>query len=245
MIKKIIGIIIILIVIGLGAAYLYRNAIVETAIEEATTYALKVDSDLGSASLGIMAGRLELNKYTIANPGGFQAQNLFSMDHGVLVLDAGSVFDKEIVVDTLILDGIRLDLEQIDMKNNVKQVLDNIGQMDFGSSSESDKTMKIRHVSVRNIGVNASASIMNKKQFEKSLTLENFTMNDVGGASGTTISGAIATVLKEVLARASTAGASQMGITIDTDKLKDEATQKIETEVKDQLKNLGGALKGK
>lgn len=245
MIKKIIGICLIVIVIGLGAAYLYRNSIVENSIEEATTYALKVDSDLGSADLGIWAGRLELNDYEIANPGGFQTKDLFAMKHGVVVLDAGSVFDKEIVIDTLILDGIRLSLEQIDTKNNVKQILDNIKQLDLGSSSESDQSIRIKHVALRDIGVDATATIMGKKQFEKSLSLDNFTMNNIGGASGTTISGAIATILREVLSRTSSVGASRLGITIDTQKLKDEATKKIESEVKDQLKNIGGALQKK
>lgn len=243
--KKIIGICFILVILGLGAAYLYRNSIVESAIEEATTYALKVDADLGSAALGIWSGKLELNKYKIANPGGFQAENLFVMNHGLLVMNTGSIFDNEIIVDTLTLDGIRLHLEQIDTKNNIKQILDNLKQFDFGSSSaENEKSVKIKYAKVTDIGVDAVVTILGKEQYNKSLTLDNFTMNEIGGKSGTTVAGSIAILLKEILSRASTAGTAQMGLNFDTDAIKDEAKKKIESEVKNQLKDIGGALKG-
>ncbi|MCK5126248.1 MAG: hypothetical protein KAR42_08320 [candidate division Zixibacteria bacterium] len=242
MIKKILGVVFILVIIGIGAAYIYRNMIVETTVEEATTYALGVDADLGSAGLDIGAGSLELNDYTIENPEGFEADNFFEMNLAKLVLDAGSVFDDEIVVDTLVLEGIRLSMEQIDTKNNIKAILDNIKKVDFGESSDSDQKMKIKYAAIRDIGIDATATFMGKKQLDKSFVVDNFTMNDIGGDSGATIAEVTSKVLKEILTRASAAGTSQLGI--DVDKLKEEAKDKVESEVKSQLKGLGDKLKG-
>ncbi len=242
--KNIIGILVIFIIVGLGSAYFYRNMIVESAVEEATTYALGVESDLGSASLEIGAGSVEFNNYSISNPEGYESDNFFEMNLGKLVLDAGSVFDEEIIVDTLLLDGIRLRIEQIDARNNIKEILDNIGKVDFGESSESEQKMKIEHVAISDIGVDAKANIMGK-QLDKSFVVDNFTMSNIGGDKGATIAEVTSKVLKEILSRASTAGTAQFGIDVNVDNLKEEAKDKLESEAKEQLDKLGGALKGK
>ena len=105
MIKKIVFAVIILLIVGLAVAYFARNMLAEKAVEAGSEYALGVKTDLGSASLAISGGSLELNDFAVENPEGFTAKHFLELHRGSIAVDAGSVFDKQVRIDSLIIDG--------------------------------------------------------------------------------------------------------------------------------------------
>lgn len=234
----------VLIVVALGAAYFARNMFVERGVETGCTYALGVETDLGSARLEIGGGSLDLNNLAIANPEGFTAENFLTLRRGVLDVNAGSVLDEEVVVDSLVIEGVRLNLEQIDNKGNYQVLLDNIKRLEL-SSSEEGKRFRIGQITLRDIEVAGSLSLLEKK-FEKSFAVEDFTLRNIGSDNGATISQITAKVVQALVAKALTAGKGVLpeGFGQNLSELKDQGLQKIQTEATAKLKDLGKSLTG-
>lgn len=244
MFKKFALSVVVLIIVGLAVAYFVRNMLVARAVEAGSAYALRVDTNLGSASLEIGAGSLELNNLAVSNPEGFTAENFLSLRRGMLVVEAGSVLDKEVKVDSFIIDGVTLNLEQIDRRGNYQVLLDNIKRLDMSSSGESQK-FRIGLIALRDIQVTGSLSLLGRKA-EKSFTLDNFSLRDVGSDNGAKISEVTATVVKALITKALVAGGGLLpeGFGKNLGDVKDQGIDKIKTEATDKLKDLGKSLTG-
>lgn len=240
MFKKLILVVLALILISLTAAYFYRNMLVEAAVEESGDYVLGVETNLGSANLNLGGGSLSLSDYTIANPEGFEGDHFLSLKEGIVAVNSGSLLDDQVVVDSIVLDGFRLSLEQIDRNGNYLTLLNNLKKFDVSSESESDKKLIVKKVALRDIGADLSLSLMGKVNEQKSFVLDDFTIENIGGIEGTTTSGLIKRVMSELLTRVGKSG-TLSGLDIDgqLNKLKDEGTEKLEDAAKDKLKDLG------
>ena len=245
MIKKIFLWLIVLVVVAIVAVYFVRNYMVERAVEAGGTYALGVPTDLGSAGLAIRGGSLELNNLEVRNPEGFTAENFLSLRHGFLDVDAGSVLDDEVVVDSLIIEGATLNLEQIDNKGNYRVLMDNIKKVELGESSEKEQKFRVGLVAVRDVQVTGALTLMGKK-YEKSYSVENITLRNVGSDNGATVGQITATVVQAIVSKALAAGSGILpeGFGKGLSDLKDEGLQKIESEATDKLKDLGKSLTG-
>ncbi len=244
MIKKIVFSAIIILIVALVVAYFIRNLLVEKAVEAGSTYALGVETNLGSASLEIGGGSLELSNLAVSNPEGFTTENFLSLRRGMFGVDAGSVLEDEVVIDSFIIEGVTLNLEQIDNKGNYQVLLDNIKQLDISTSEESQK-FRIGLIALRDINVTGSLSLMGKK-IEKSFKLDNFSLRDVGSDNGAKISEVTAAVVKTLITKALAAGSGFLpdGFGKNLSDLKDQGIEKIKTEATDKLKDLGKSLTG-
>ncbi|SYZ74769.1 conserved hypothetical protein [Candidatus Zixiibacteriota bacterium] len=244
MLKKIILAIIVVLIAVPIIAYFVRNTLVKKAVEAGGTYALGVETDLGSAFLNIGGGSLKLNNLEIKNPEGFGTSDFMSLKKGILAVETGSILDKEVKIDSFVIEGVALNLEQIDKKGNYQVLLDNIKKMDISSSGESQK-FRIGLVALRDISVNGSLSLLGKKA-EKSFKLDNFTLRDIGSDNGAKISEITATVVKTLVSKALASGSGLLpdGFGKDLSSLKDQGIEEIKTEATDKLKDLGKSLTG-
>lgn len=246
MIKKAILFILVLVVIGIVAAYFTRNILVARGIEAGSEYGLGSEVSLGAASLSLGAGSLELNSYEVRNPEGFQAENIFVISHGVLDVAAGTVLDKEVTIDSVILEGVTLTLEQSNDKGNYNAILSHIRSVDFGASSDSDRKFRVDKAALRDVTVAASLELMGKKQFEKSFTLDNFEISNIGSDGGATIGQISATVMRAVVARALDKAKSELPGGFGQP-IKEQVQQKLDEAKEsaiDKLKDAGGSLLG-
>jgi len=246
MLKRIILWAVIIIIIGLIGAYFARNLIVAKAIEEGGTRALGVETDLGSAGVSLSAGRLDLHDLEVRNPDGFQADNILTLEEGWLDVATGSIFSDRIEIDSLVLSGVTLDLEQIDNKGNYRTIMDNIKQFDSGSSEPSDRKLVIKKLSLRNIKVDGTLVLMGKTQYQKSYELEDFSMDNVGRNNGVTIGQVTATVVSALLKRAAAASGNELPGKLGEmlGSMDKGVIEKAGEEVGDKLKDLGGSLLG-
>lgn len=244
MLKKIILSVVVLVIVALAAAYFVRNQLVKKAVEEGSEYALGVETNLSSASLNIGGGSLRLNRLEIRNPEGFEAKNFMTLRRGIIDVDAGSVLDEEVRIDSLIIEGVNLELEQIDRKGNYKVLLDHIKQLNMSSSGESQK-FRIGLIALRDIEVTGSLSLLGKKN-EKTFKIDNISLRNIGSGKGATISQVTATIVKTLISRALAAGSGQLpgGFGANLGELKEQGVEKIKTEAEDKLKDLGKSLTG-
>jgi len=238
MFKKIALSVVILVIVVLVVAYFVRNMLVEKAVEAGSAYALGVETNLGSASLEISGGSVELNNLAVSNPEGFTTKEFLSLRRGMFAVDAGSVLDKEVKVDSFIIEGVTLNLEQIDRRGNYQVLLDNIKQLEIKSSGESQK-FRIGLIALRDINVSGSLSLLGKKA-EKSFKLDNFSLRDVGSDNGAKISEVTATVVKTLITKALAAGGGLLpeGFGKNLSELKDQGVENVKTEAADKLQDL-------
>jgi len=238
MLKKIVIFLILIVIIVLTGAYLYRNSLVKSAVETSGEYALGVETRLGSANLNIGGGSCALNNFEVANPDGFEAENFFELKKGLLDIETGSIFDDEVVVDSLVIAGLTLKFEQIDKSGNYKVILDHINRLDFGESSSDDSEvlLKVKHVAIRDIAVAASVTLLGKKRFEKEFTVDNFTIDNLGN-DPKSVNEITARVLKAVISKAVAQSKNYLpyDLNVDLDKLKNEGKKKLESEAKKKI----------
>ena len=244
MLKKIILWVVILIIVLLVAAYFVRNLLVEKAVEAGSTYALGVETDLGSASLNVGGGSLELDDFEVSNPEGFAGKQFLVLHRGKLSVETGSVLDKEVVVDSLIIDGVTLNLEQIGKKGNYQVLMDNIRKID-NSSSEGSHKFRIGLIALRDINVNGSLDILGKK-VEKSFKLDNFQLRDVGSDNGAKIGEVTAAMVKALVSKALVKGKDLLpgGFGNDISNLKEQGVDQVKKEATKELEDIGKSLIG-
>jgi hypothetical protein len=244
MFKKIVLTVVVVIIAAVVVAYFVRNLLAAKAIEAGSSYALGVKTDVGSASLNLGGGSLGLNNFVVVNPSGFDSKSFLTLQHGSVTVDAGSVFNKEVKIDSIIIDGVGLDLEQIDGKGNYQVLLDNIKKMDMSSSGESQK-FRIGLIALRDIDVSGSLRVMGK-DVKKSFKLDNFSLRNVGGDNGAQISEVTAQVVRTLISNALASGTGLLpeGFGANLGELKAKGIEEIKSKAEDKLKDLGGALTG-
>jgi hypothetical protein len=98
--------------------------------------------------------------------------------------------------------------------------------------------MHIGKISVRDVTVNASLIALGKDRGEKSITVDDFTLTNVGGENGATVKQVIAQVIKALIEKARDAGGKDLlqKLGVDTDKLKEKAAE--------ELKDIGKGILG-
>ena len=185
------------IIIGVGGLYFYRNMLVETAVEKGSSYALGVETDLGSAGLEISGGSLELNDFEVSNPDGYETDNFLVIKNGILDVNEGSLLDDEVVIDSFVIDGIEINFEQMGTKTNIQEIVNHIKNLDVTSSDNGTQKFKINKISIKNISVNTLYNLLDKK-VENKFEVDDFTLNNIGDKSGLTIGELTALVIKKV-----------------------------------------------
>jgi hypothetical protein len=246
MIKKIVMVIVILIVVALAGAYLVRNALVAKAVEEGGEYALGVKTDLGSASLDLGGGSLELNNFVVANPEGFEAADFMSMNWGMLDVESGSILDDEIVIDSLVIEGVRLNLEQVDKNGNYLVLLEHLRKLDLGSSSDGNRAFRIGKVAIRDIQVDGILSLAGR-EMRKTFAVTDFTLHDLGGAEGASIGAITAAVVQTLITKsvAAARGSLSSDFGANVSQIVDDKVNEVKSDAEEKLKDLGKSLIGK
>lgn len=159
----------------------------------------------------------------------------------MLDVNTGSLLDDEVKVDSLIIEGIRLNIEQIDTKGNYKVLMDNIKKLDMGeSSSESEHRLKIGKVAIRDIQVTGSLSLTGMKPVEKSYSVNNITMTNLGGKDGANVSEITAMITKKLLQSSLAAGSGILPEGFGKN-VKEAANQKIDEAKEEAESKLKGA----
>jgi hypothetical protein len=246
MIKKIVMWVVFIVIIGLVVAYFGRNWLVERAVESGGEYALGTKTLLGSAEVSLRGGKLDLNNLEVRNPTGFEGGDLLDIKYGHIVVDAGSIFGQEIVIDTLLLDGIKVNFVQNDDKGNFTAVMDHIKSLDMSSSSDDSRKIKIKEVSVQNVSVDGSLTLLGRKEYEKSFAIKGFSIQNVGGENGSSLKQIMALVIEKILSKSATAASGQLSGKLgeSLSQAKANVMNQVESEAKNQIEDLGKKLLG-
>jgi len=128
-----------LLVVALVGGLLALDSFAKAAVEQGGTSALGVETTLGSASIGLFSGSVELEDLRIANPAGWQSESFLELDQGDCDIALKSLFDDPVRAQLLSLRGVRVALEQNDSSSNYGQLLENVAKNDTKDADTSEK----------------------------------------------------------------------------------------------------------
>jgi hypothetical protein len=144
----------VLILLGLGAAWLLVDRLAKTAIERGGTYALGVDTTVEDVDLKILDGTLRIDAMTVANPEGFDTPHAMRFDRFDFAIDTGSVLSDPVVMHNIELTGLDMHIEQKLTKSNIGTILENVRRFESKSPEEKQEEGSGKRIVVDRLVIN-------------------------------------------------------------------------------------------
>ena len=201
----VVGIALAILLLVAGLAVLLIDRIAASAVESGGTYALGVPTELDSADIGVVSGRVELDQLAVANPPGFRTPRFFGLAHAAFQVPPSQLMEDEVVIDEIVLEGIDVALERADGKTNYGTLLDNLKRVSpeskdaKGDEEKAGKTFVIKKLVLRDI--RATIDLLPPLPAQ-SITLSGIELQNVGtGGDGLEMAELFARVITEVLSQ--------------------------------------------
>lgn len=234
MLRRLLWLVLLLIVLA-GAALYYLstnlNGIVAGVIERQGSAATSTAVSVTGVDIRIREASAALSGLSIANPAGFSG-NAIELNGFSIELDASTLTKDPIVVESITVDGARINLQQEGAQNNLKQILDALSSGGGSETSEAQGSgPKIIIEQFTLSGASASVSAPGLDEVQE-VTLPTIVIRDIGRATaGATGAQVAQQILKPVIEKALTSAAVETA--------KDQAAKKIGDAVGGLLKGIG------
>jgi uncharacterized protein involved in outer membrane biogenesis len=151
--KLVLGVVVI-VVIGAIAMYVYIDQIARRAVERGSEYALGVDTTVQSARVRLLGGRLVLHKVHVANPEGFSAPHFLQLEEGDLAVALASLRSQPVHVTHLALEGVDLNLQKSADGANYQVIFENLRKLQEGRPPDAEgKRFVIDRLDIRKVDV--------------------------------------------------------------------------------------------
>ena len=121
---RVVLVLVVLLIVGLGALYFYRNSLIRRAVETNASESLGVKTTLGSANLGLFGGTLKLGDLNIASPQGYSADRMFTLGELGLGVNYGDLRKDPVRVSSITIDKPKAVLEYVNGKFNFQALMD-------------------------------------------------------------------------------------------------------------------------
>ncbi len=158
---KIIIALVLVLVVGLVAAYLGRNVIAGAVIPSVATSTLGVKVELGSADLDFGTPAVTLTQLDVGNPAAFKQPYSLKMGTVSVSVDRANTSASKVTVEQVSLDKMSIWFIQDGATNNIAAIVDGIGggaAAGEGTSSGSEIEIVIKKMVLTNLEVNASVA---------------------------------------------------------------------------------------
>jgi hypothetical protein len=237
-ILRIVAIVVLLLVLILSiVGKIYGGRLVKWGIEKAGSSALKVPVTLDKASLSILGGSLGLTNLSIGNPPEYKNKQFLELKSGSITVSPASLLSGTIHIPEIKLNGIKVVLEQKDIRsNNIQDILKNISA---GEEQPADKTkqasgkkLRIDYLELTDITVDVKLLPLPGKADTIPLKLPPIIMKDIGNDGKTTTAALVSKIIVAI-----SKGIAEKGAGI----LPDDITKPLNGALKG-LGNVGGQL---
>jgi hypothetical protein len=204
-VKRLIVAAIVVVVLVVVGAVLGIDRLARTGVEAGSTYALGVPTTLNKADIGIVSGRSELSGLTIANPKGFDADHLLTLNEGALDVSVGSLTKDTVEIPEFSLTGIDVNLESKATGSNYKVILENLGRFESGKDAQTGqqegKKFIIREIIIKNVKVHVNLSPLGGSLLKVTVPIDELRLRNVSGESdkGIVLAQLADTLIKAIL----------------------------------------------
>ena len=262
------GLLVLLAVAGV-VVFVSIDAIAKAAIERGSTYALGVQTTLGSADIGIFSGEFRMKDLDVANPEGFTSDSFFTLGEGFVAVSLGSLRQDTVELPTLALSGVQMNLEKKGGSSNFGVITDNLKRFESGDTgqpgdpAEPGKNFVIREIVITDINVTVDLLPLGGMLKRIEVPIDEVRLTDVGN-DGLTTAEMTALVIKAIMAAVvenagdlpadlvndlggalgNLVSLKDLGITQTVDIKELKEAQDVAKSVDDAIKSLGGLLGG-
>lgn len=160
-----------LIVVALIVGYIAIDMIARTAIDSVGSSIFGVPVHVNSVHMAVFRSDSSMQGLTIANPKGFQAPYFLQVGDATIQANVPSLLSSDINIPLVHINGLKVDLEQINERLNAKELVANIekatastsaeASADDKSSDDSAVSFNIQKLVIDDIELHASGSIVN------------------------------------------------------------------------------------
>ncbi len=243
--KKLMRIVIVLVVIlivGVGTLYFYRNSLIRSAVETNANSSLGVKTTLGSANLGLFGGTLSLGNMKIGSPAGYTAEQMFTLGELGLGVNYGDLRKDPVRVSKITIDKPKAVLEYVNGKFNFQALVDQMPP----SKSEPVKLI-IDELTVKDAAVEVHAPMLPNAI---TVNIPTVILKQIGTGEGNQNGAAIKDVVGAVMSAlaASAANSPQLKDFSQINQiLKDQAQQamgKVQKELGQQIQGMTKQVSG-
>ncbi|MBT5050820.1 MAG: hypothetical protein HOM58_20130 [Rhodospirillaceae bacterium] len=258
--KILIGIVVVLVVVGGGVAYVFLNAggIIKQVVEEVGSEATQAKVTLSSVDLSIQSGEAALNGFQLANPQGFKTPKAMSFGGVSVKIDTSTVTSDVIVIKEVVISKPEITYEFADGGSNFDAIQKNVDayakSMGAGggdkkqdsAEAKGSKKVIIENLYVRDGKIGVSASFLKGK--EMNAALPTIHLKDIGKKKNGATAAEVADQLLGEISKSATKVVSSLGVgkMMDAAKgaMKDAEKMLKEGGGGDATKMLDGATKG-
>jgi hypothetical protein len=194
---KIVAGFVVVIIAAILVITLSLDGMIRSGIEENGSELLQTQVTVDNVSVSIFSGSGTISGFTVQNPEGFSNEPALYIQEASMNMDIWSLFSDQIVVNEIIVKSPDLFFEQIGVGVNLKKLNDN---MDLASEESSETSLIIQYLLIEDGNITVSSSLERERTTE--VTLDEFTLNDIGRDGTNTIKQSVRQVLNPLLQKA-------------------------------------------
>ena len=170
----------ILFVVGLRLV----DVIAKSVLDSQVSAILGVESRVSGVSLGVLSSSSSFTGITIKNPPGFKEEYVLTIDRATVDVGIGTLLSSDIDIKNVVLTGLKFDLEEIDKKINIEEVVNNITEYSNAQpASDTPTEVEIKTLHVNDLDLKASGSIVTIAGGHLETKVPDFTVKDIGTKS--------------------------------------------------------------
>ncbi len=246
--KILIGLLVLVIIVVVGAYYLLGNLdnIVKATIEKYGSEVTQTSVGVGGVNIGLTDGLGSISNLRVANPKGFSSNSLFQMDNTSIQFSLERTTTELIVIEQVLLDGPSISYELGKDGSNVDAIKKNVDMHTRSSSDSGDNggpKLIIENLIIKNGDVQVTSNMMKGKTL--STKLPAIHLRDIGKDKGGATPEEVAEKVVEVLTNqiGAAAGKLDLRLLMDEEMLKQLGQDKLKDasgKTMDKLKDIGG-----
>ncbi|MCH2138013.1 MAG: hypothetical protein MK074_03055 [Phycisphaerales bacterium] len=170
-------------VVGLtGLALISADSIAAGVVRTQGTATLGVKTAVRSVSLGIIQPRTTVHDLVIENPSGFDRPHFVQIESAMIEASLATLVSDRIEIPLVEIDGLMLDLEQIDHRLNADVIVKHVQSVtETGKANDGPAVeLNIGLLRITNIRLYARGSMVNLAGGTVDATIPSFEMKHVG-----------------------------------------------------------------
>ena len=172
--------VLILFIVGLRLVDVIAKSVLDSEVSEI----LGVESRVSGVSLGVLTSSSSFTGITIKNPSGFKDEYVLTIDTATIDVGIGTLLSNDIEIPNIVLTGLKFDLEEIDKKINIEEVVNNITAYSKAQpASDTPTEVEIKTLHINDLQLKASGSIVTIAGGHLETKVPDFTVKNIGTKS--------------------------------------------------------------
>jgi hypothetical protein len=170
----------ILLVVGLRVV----DVIAKSVLDSEVSSILGVQASVSGVSLGIFSSSCSFTGITVKNPPGFKSDYLLKIKEATIDVGVFALLSSDIEIPNIVLTGMDFDLEEIDKKINIEEVIANITAYSKAQPATDTPTeVEIKTLHVNDLELEATGAIVTVVGGHLKTKIPDFTVKDLGTKS--------------------------------------------------------------